>query len=103
MNAQLNRFGDSVRSLLEKPTRVLFLCFLFAVLHLVFQGSLFHIARLHSEHESLQANLLSISQDITKTERKILQARDPVFIEQQAKDRLDMAAEDELVFVFASE
>jgi len=103
MNPILDRFGVRLRAFLEKPTRVLFFCFIFAVIHLVFQGGLFHIARLHGEHGTMQANLIGISEDIARIERKIRQAKDPVFIEQQAKDRLDMAAEDELVFVFASE
>ena len=103
MKLKLQRFGDSIRSLLDKPSKVLILCVAFAVLHLLFQGSLFHIAKLRSEFTGLQASLIGINTDIIKLEGKIRQAKDPMFIEQQAKDRLDMAAEDELVFVFATE
>lgn len=36
-------------------------------------------------------------------EKSLIEARDPAFIERQARDRLDLVRENDLVFVFPEE
>lgn len=78
-------------------------CLAFAFIQLLIQGNLFHLVRMHSDRQALNENLHSIQADLLKLDLKIRQAKDPIFIEKEAKDRLDMAGEDELVFVFSSD
>lgn len=47
--------------------------------------------------------LIDVADQIQQIKAKIQQSKDPIFLENLAKDRLDMANEDELVFVFSAE
>lgn len=99
----LRHFGDAIRAWLSSPAKVLFACLIFAVLQLLIQGNVFHLFRMHADRENLASSLTSIRGDLLRLDLKIRQAKDPIFIEKEAKDRLDMAGEDELVFVFSSD
>lgn len=99
----LSRFGHGIRHWLAKPGKVLIACVIFALLQLLIQGNIFHLLRLHSDRKDLVASLNGVQADLLKLETRIRQAKDPIFIEKEAKDRLDMAGEDELVFVFSSD
>lgn len=99
----LRAAGEAIRRWVSSPLKVLLTCLIFAVLQLLIQGNLFHLVRLHGDRQVLSAKLLSIDGDLGLLEQKIRQAKDPMFIEKEAKDRLDMAGEDELVFVFSSD
>jgi hypothetical protein len=99
----LRKLGDAIRAWVSSPMKVISACAIFAALQLVIQGNIFHLFRLHGDRDGLTENLKSIQADILNLEVKIRQAKDPIFIEKEAKDRLDMAGEDELVFVFSSD
>lgn len=99
----LRNVGEAIRRWVSSPVKVLLTCVVFALLQLLIQGNLFHLLRLHNDREALTASLSNIQGDLRVLDQKIRQAKDPVFIEKEAKDRLDMAGEDELVFVFSSD
>lgn len=99
----LRKAGEAIRRWVSSPMKVLLTCVIFALLQLLIQGNLFHLVRLHRDREALTASLASVQNDLRLLDQKIRQAKDPVFIEKEAKDRLDMAGEDELVFVFSSD
>lgn len=99
----LGRFGEALKAWLDRPGRVLGACLVFAILQLLIQGNLFHLLRLHSDRESLAAHIISNGQELIRLQTEIRRAKDTNFIEREAKDRLDMAGEDELVFVFSSD
>lgn len=99
----LKNFGDALIGWLERPSRVLLFCLVFGALQLLIQGNLLHLFRMHADREMLAGQLVGIQKELFHLETRIDQAKDPTFIEREAKDRLDMAGEDELVFVFAAD
>lgn len=52
--------------------------------------------RITAEIEQTHENIASLNLQLT-------QAKDPAYIERQARDRLDLAGEHDLVFVFSDE
>jgi cell division protein FtsB len=56
---------------------------------------------LHRDYEALGQKMSSTKQEIREIESQVKLAGDLQFIERQAKDRLDMVDENELVFVFS--
>lgn len=95
--------GYKVQLILNRPVLVMIGCLVFALVNLLFRGSFMNLVKLHNDRQVLLRNLTDIDSQIQDLKFKIQQAKDPVFVERQARDKLDMAAEDELVFVFASE
>jgi len=99
----LNATGVRIQSLLQKPMTILMACMVFALINLFVRGSFMNLVKLHSDRNRLIHNLQDIDGQIRSLQFKIQQTKDPVFIERQAKDNLDMAGDDELVFVFSSD
>lgn len=99
----LRTAGEKVNLILNRPVLVMICCLIFALVNLLFRGSFMSLVKLHNDRQTLLHNLTEIDKQMNELQFKIQQAKDPVFVERQARDKLDMAAEDELVFVFASE
>lgn len=97
------RFGNALRRFLHSPGRVLVVCLIFFGTSLVFDGILWRLWGLHHDHARLSGEITSLHAEIGSLDRQLRQARDPAFIERQARDRLDLVGERDLVFVFPEE
>lgn len=93
----------SIRHFLDHPTRVASLCLAVLALTLVLNGNLWRLWGLHRDFDHLSQQISETRQGTLQLEAQLHQAKDPSFIERQARDRLDMAGEHDLVFVFADE
>ncbi len=98
---KIAHLGFKFRSLLNKPVKVFFLCICIFIGSLFFNGIIWRVWSLHRDSSKIQDQIIS-SRDQSKTlDMQIKQAKDPSFIERQAKDKLDMVAKHDLVFVFS--
>ena len=86
---------------LQAPGTVLLVCIALLVAGLVFDGSLLRLWRLHRDAGDLEVRIERMQTDTQDLENKIKRAEDPHFIELQARERLDLAQEGDLVFVFS--
>lgn len=94
-------FGFRFRNFLNKPGKVFFVCLFVAAASLFFNGTLWRIWGLRRDLGTIQ-NQIQTSKTFSKSlDMQIKQAKDPSFIERQAKDKLDMVNERDLVFVFS--
>jgi cell division protein FtsB len=96
----LRRFGYSVRHFLDQPSKAFVLCLIFLVLSFVFDGILWRLWGLSRDQARLQSQSIELRSEIVSLHKQLRQAKDPSFIERQARDKLDLAAENDLVFVF---
>lgn len=55
---------------------------------------------MYRDHERISADILEMRNNILNLSSQLKQAKDPNFIERQARDKLDLAGEHDLVFVF---
>lgn len=90
-----------LRRTLNYPKRVLTMCLVFLAVSVLLNGSLFRIWSLRRDHMQLQQQMADTASLTQKLEIQLHQAKDPAFIERQARDKLDMVNEDDLVFVFS--
>lgn len=58
---------------------------------------------MHRDHDRRIVEMVETKESIVKLKRLVAQAADPAFIERQARDRLDLAGEKDLVFVFPTQ
>lgn len=93
-------FAVGLRRFLNHPTKVAMACvFVFSV-SIVLNGNVFRLWNLHRDYDRINAEISSTRQNIASLNGQLKQAKDPSYIERQARDKLDLASEDDLVFVF---
>ncbi|MBX2988770.1 MAG: septum formation initiator family protein [Bdellovibrionaceae bacterium] len=78
-------------------------CVVFATLSLGFDGILWRLWGLRQDRERMTNDMVHLRTEVVSLDRQLRQAKDPSFIERQARDRLDLAGENDLVFVFPEE
>lgn len=86
---------------LNSPVKVLWVCLALIFLILISDGSVFRLWNLHGDQERITLSIAKLEQDFQVLDGQYLKVNDPDFLEQQARDRLDLASEDELIFVFS--
>lgn len=64
-------------------------------------GTLFRLWGLHRDFTSISQEIELTHKSIASLGSQLIQAKDPAFIERQARDKLDLAGEHDLVFVFS--
>jgi cell division protein FtsB len=90
----------SFRNFLNHPGRVASLCLVFFAITLMLNGLLWKLWGLHRDFERLTFEIKDTKSGIEKLSGQLKQAKDPSFIERQARDKLDLASDKDLVFVF---
>jgi cell division protein FtsB len=96
-------FFRALNELLQHPPRVLWLCGLLIVVNLLADRSLFHLWSLYTDHVQLQQDIDSLQVRSTELRSKLQKAKDPSFLEKEARDRFDLVSRGDLVFVFTDE
>lgn len=92
-----------VRETLNSPAQVFIFCGLFFVLTLSLNGVPLRLWGLHRDFDRLEGEIQKNLSDIKALDVKLSQAQEPAFIERQARDRLDLASENDLIFVFPTQ
>lgn len=88
------------RQLLNRPHKVAVICLFIFVVSLFLNGSLWRVWGLRRDHATIQNQIENAQKQSSILDVQIRQAKDPVFIERQARDKLDLVGENDLVFVF---
>ena len=71
------------------------------IITLFFNGAIWRVWGLHHDSATIQKQILNSKSQAKVLDMQIKQAKDPSFIERQAKDKLDFVGEHDLVFVFS--
>lgn len=82
---------------------MIWICLAFVVLNAVIDGSLFRLYGLYQEHDRVAASIADIEKKNTELQARLRRAKDPAFLEREARDRFDLVSEGDLVFVFSEE
>lgn len=90
-----------IRRTLNHPSRIFIICMIFFCLSALLNGSLFRIWGMHRDLGQVAIQIEETKKATRNLEVQLSQAKDPAFIERQARDKLDMVNEGDLVFVFS--
>ncbi len=82
---------------------MIWICLGLVLLNLVLDGSLFRLWSLHRDFDALQVARTNLESQNLKLEAQLKRAKDPAFLEREARDRFDLVSEGDLVFVFSEE
>lgn len=97
------KFALGLRRFLNHPGKVAFCCTLIFAVSIVLNGNVFRLWGLHRDFDRITADIEQTRENITTLSGQLKQAKDPAFIERQARDKLDLAGEHDLVFVFSDQ
>ena len=99
----LTGFFRGLNNLLQAPQKVIWICLGLVVLNLVLDGSLFRLWSLHHDYNLIHKNIQTLETQNAKLRMQLQKAKDPAFLEREARDRFDLVSEGDLVFVFSEE
>ena len=102
-NNLLIRFFHWLGDLLHRPARVAWICVSIAFINLILDGSLFQLWSLHRDFDQIQVKSQKIIKESKQLDEKIARASDPSFIEREAREKLELVDEGDLVFVFTDD
>ena len=94
------RYGSRFRNFLNRPFKVLIVCNIVFATYLFFNGAIWRVWGLKRDQDTISEQILKANEHSKTLDMQISQARDQSFIARQAKDKLDMVGEHDLVFVF---
>lgn len=75
-------------------------CLVVFGISIVLNGNLFRLWGLHRDHGRILTQIHDTRSNISTLSGQLKQAKNPSFIEREARDKLDLAGEHDLVFVF---
>ncbi len=96
-------FFRGLNQLLLAPQKVMMICLGLLVLNGVIDGSLFRLWSLHRDHVSIREKIEVLKDKNEEMKVRLKKAKDPAFLEREARDRFDLVSEGDLVFVFSEE
>lgn len=88
-------------SLLHHPIRIFILCFIFGGTSVLLNGALTNLYGLQRDKQEIKLSVERLESDLKRLDQKMKRAKDATYIERQALDTLDMASDEDLVFVFS--
>ncbi len=89
-----------IRAQLDSPLKVLLFCCCLFCLSLLSNGLWWKLWVLERDQEAIAHKITSTQIQIQELDRQLKLTQDLQFIERQAKERLDLVDENDLVFVF---
>lgn len=98
-----NQFAVGFRRFLNNPTQVFMVGLGIFLVSIVLNGNAFKLWGLHRDYDRITEEIQATRLNIKSLSGQLRQAKDPTFIERQARDKLDLVAEHDLVFVFSEQ
>ena len=91
---------DFILRFLSKPLKILLYGFLLLVLTLLLNNTLFDLWRLQHDNKHIQTQTLEFQKKTKLIKEKLRFISTSSFIKMKATENLDVAKEDEIIFVF---
>lgn len=96
-------FFQKLNQLLQAPQKVIWICLGLTVLNLIIDGSLFRLWTLNRDHTAITEKIDALQIKNQDLKVRLKKAKEPAFLEREARNRFDLVNEGDLVFVFSEE
>lgn len=94
---------DSLNRILSNPFRVFIICLVLGAMAVTLDGSLYKYWSLSNSESELNQRIHRVTTDSQAIKSQIEKTKSLNFLERQARDRLDLVGQDEIVFVFSDD
>ena len=82
---------------------MLYVCGAFAFLNFIVNGNIYRLWNLNNEYQKMLQRVEKNQKVIARLDQDIANMKDPLYIERQAIEKLDLVEENDLIFVFPTE
>lgn len=97
---QLHSGAHSLQKWLHQPQKVFGVCLSLLLLTLFLNGTLWKLWGLYRDQAFLKEQILASKASMVSIEQQMKQAKDPTFIAREARDKMDLVSDHDLIFVF---
>jgi len=97
---QLRQLAFSLKVFLNQPRKVFFTSVIVLMLTLFLNGTLWKLWGLYRDQKTIVDQTVQSQAQILSIDGQLKQAKDPAFIERQARDKMDLVGDHDLIFVF---
>lgn len=96
----VQKIAFTFKKWLNQPKKVFVTCAVIFILALFLNGTVWKVWGLYRDESFITEQIQQTRASIVQIESFMKQAKDPTFIERQARDKMDLVGENDLVFVF---
>lgn len=96
-------FFRGLNNLLQAPQKVIWICLGLVVLNGILDGSLYRLYVLYNDQTEIETKIETLQRKNGQLKERLKHARDPAFLEREARERFDLVQRGDLVFVFSEE
>lgn len=82
---------------------MLWICLGLITLNVILDGSFIRLWSLYRDQVSVQKKIADLTRQNLELNERLKRAKDPAFLEREARERFDLASEGDLIFVFSDE
>lgn len=97
---QIQRHAFIFKNWLNQPQKVLTTCLFILIISLFLNGTVWKVWGLYRDETVIKEQIIQAGTAIKNYDQQMLQAKDVTFIEHQARDKMDLVSENDLIFVF---
>jgi hypothetical protein len=97
---EIQRYAFSFKNWLNQPQRVLIACFFVMIISLFLNGTLWKVWGLYRDQSVISEQIIQANQAVKNFDLLMVKAKDSTFIEHEARDKMDLVSENDLLFVF---
>lgn len=97
---QLRHLAFTIQRWLSQPQKVFFTCLVLLMVTLFLNGTLWKLWGLYRDEKTIIGQSLQTKAQMLVIDKQIKQATDTTFIERQARDKMDLVTDHDLIFVF---
>ena len=97
---QLRQLAFAIQTFLNQPKRVFVTSLVILVVTLFLNGTLWKLWGLYRDQKTIFDQTTQAHAQILSIETQLKQAKDPAYIERQARDKMDLVGDHDLIFVF---
>ena len=97
---QLRNTAFAIQRWLSRPQKVLFACLAVLIATLFLNGTLWKLWGLYRDQETIENQVFETKAQMRVIDTQIKQATDTTYIERQARDKMDLVGDHDLIFVF---
>ena len=101
---RMKKISYCIKKFLGKPVWMLIACFSAVCTHLAFDGTFIRILRLSRSRQVLEARITDIQNKNILVKKRLKKWKsDSRFLKQEARNRLNLVGEEDIIFIFPDE
>ncbi len=85
---------------LYQPAKIFFICFIVLITSLLANKTIWTLWGLYQDESRFKTEIVNSKKEAEKLDKQMVIAKDPQYIEQLAKDKMDLVGENDLIFIF---